>query len=36
MDWEGDGGIDEWVMDEWLAGWIEEERQRGIGPQGDV
>lgn len=32
----GIGGLDEWVMDERLAGWVEEGRQRGIGPQGAV
>lgn len=35
MDREGDGWIDEWVMDERPAARLWEVRQRGIGPPGE-
>lgn len=35
MDREGDGWIDEWVMDERPAARLWEGRQRGIGPPGE-
>lgn len=36
VGWGEDGWIDEWVMDERLAGWAGEGRRRGMGPQGEV